>query len=331
MKSIKDLPQSKHFQLQELKPGIYAAVCGQRGAGIGNAGMIDLGDHVLVFDTFLTPQAAADLLAMTQALTGRQPDLVINSHYHNDHIWGNQVFLPQALILSSAGTRQLIATDGQEEFEWYGAQSVARLEELRRQYEQSEDAVEKENLAPWLDYYGGLAVAFPDLEMCLPQMTFGDRFAIYGSRRRAELYTFENGHTGSDTLLYLPDDGIIFAADLMFVQTHPFLAEGDPFKLIAILERIEKMSYTKIVPGHGPVGTKEDVQLLKAYVKFCVETGERLIAEGNIDDAALAALTVPAPYDAWDIPHFFQMNMRFLITLFSSETDGEPGKPKGRG
>ena len=317
MKKITTLPQSKHFQLVELKPGIYAAICGQRGAGIGNAGLIDLGDRVLVFDTFMTPQAAADLLAASVALTGRRPDLVINSHYHNDHIWGNQVFLAQALILSSEATLELILREGQEEFDWYGANSAGRLADLQGQYDRSEDGAGKENLAPWLDYYGGLVEAFPDLKVCPPQMTFRNHLTIHGSSRQAKLITFENGHTGSDTILYLPESddeqGTIFAADLLFVQTHPFLIEGDPLQLINILKEIEQVEFSTIVPGHGPVGTKEDIQQLIAYIQYCLQTADRLIEEGHTDEAALAALTLPHPYDAWKIPHFFTTNISHLI------------------
>ena len=321
MKKIGDLAQSKHFQLVELQPGIYAAICGQRGAGIGNAGLVDLGDRLLVFDTFMTPQAAADLLAISLKLAGRQPDLVINSHYHNDHIWGNQVFLPQALILSSADTYDLILSEGLEEFAWYGAQSAVRLADLQQQYDGTDDAAEKENLAPWLDYYGGLVEAFPKLRMCPPQLTFTDRLTIHGRSRRAELITFENGHTGSDTILYLPEDGdgqgIIFAADLLFVQTHPFLVEADPLQLMAILEEIEQMPFSAIVPGHGPLGTKEDIKQLIDYVQYCLETADRLIKEGRMDEEAVRGLSIPEAYAAWKIPHFFNLNISHLIKIRS--------------
>ena len=321
MKRVEDLQESKHYQLFELIPGVYAAICGQRGAGIGNAGMVDLGDRVLVFDTFMTPQAAADLLAMSLELTGRQPDLVINSHYHNDHIWGNQVFLPQALILSSRHTYDLILSEGQEEFEWYDAQSAVRLADLQQQYEGTDDAAAKENLAPWLDYFGGLVEAFPNLKICPPQLTFADRLTIYGGTRRAELITFENGHTASDTILYLPDDddeqGIVFAADLLFVQTHPFLAEADPLQLMAILKEIEQMPFSAIVPGHGPVGTKEDIRQLITYVQYCLETADLLIKEGRMDEEAVKGLSIPEPYASWKIPHFFNLNISHLIKKHS--------------
>jgi glyoxylase-like metal-dependent hydrolase (beta-lactamase superfamily II) len=317
MPKIEDLKPSKHFELEALAPGVYAAICGDRGAGVGNAGFVDLGDRVLAFDTFLTPQAATDMKALAAALTGRQPELVINSHYHNDHIWGNQVFLPKALILASEGARELIKTEGQEEYDYYGAQSAGRYAELCEQYEQSDDATERENLIPWLDYYRGLAEAFPDLKMCPPQITVPDRLTIYGSRRRADLLTYKNGHTGSDSILYLPQDQILFAADLLFVQCHPFFVEADPFKLIAILEGIEEMDFTKIVPGHGPVGTKEDVSTLIDYVRGCIATAECMIAEGDVDEEAIAALEIPSPYESWKIPHFYQMNMRHLLEFLA--------------
>ena len=57
---------------------------------------MDLGGSTLVIDTTLTPTAAEDLRADAQHLTGRVPNLVVNTHYHNDHIWGNQVFMPEA-------------------------------------------------------------------------------------------------------------------------------------------------------------------------------------------------------------------------------------------
>ncbi len=91
---------SKHFVLHSLDEGISAAIAEDGGSAISNAGLIDLGGQILVFDTFLTPQAATDLRRSATEL-GRVPQIVINSHYHNDHIWGNQVFASDAQIVSS--------------------------------------------------------------------------------------------------------------------------------------------------------------------------------------------------------------------------------------
>ena len=139
---MEDPVSSVHFQLQIVANGVYATIAREGGAAIGNAGIVDLGDRTLVFDTFLTPQAAVDLHAAALEVTGRVPQLVINSHYHNDHIWGNQIFVPEAQILSSTGTRRLIASAGEEEFEWYRDHSEERLSAARRQYEKTTDEKE---------------------------------------------------------------------------------------------------------------------------------------------------------------------------------------------
>ena len=86
MKSNRQPPDSKHFRFLQLADGVYAAIHIDGGAAIGNAGIVDLGDRTLIFDTFSTPQAAEDLRTATEALTGRPIDAVINSHWHNAHI-----------------------------------------------------------------------------------------------------------------------------------------------------------------------------------------------------------------------------------------------------
>lgn len=312
MKSSSTNLTSEHFQLQALKPGVFAAISKIGGAGIGNAGLIDLGDRTLVFDTFLTPQAAADLKRMSVELTGRQPELVINSHYHNDHTWGNQVFKPEALLLSAEQTRQLMTTQGQEEETWYRENSQAKLEELQRVREK-QDASEQETVSLWLGYYRGLVEAIPSLRICLPDMTFPDRFTIYGSTRRIELMTYQNGHSGCDTVLYLPDDQILFAADLLFVDSHPFLADGDADALIGIMEKLQALPATAVVPGHGPVGSSEDFARLIRYVKVCMALAKELSDSGTVGEAEIQQIEMPADYQDWTLSRFFQMNIWYLL------------------
>src|SRR5438270_10832420 len=84
------LPHSKHFRINELAEGVYAAISTNEGSAVGNAGIVDLGDQTLVFDTFMTPMAAQDLRAAAESLTGNSIAYAFNSHWHNDHIPANQ-------------------------------------------------------------------------------------------------------------------------------------------------------------------------------------------------------------------------------------------------
>src|SRR5512136_2075432 len=103
------LPESKHFQIERLANGVYAAVASEKGYASCNAGIIDIGDRTIIFDTFVSPEAARDLLKATEQLTLHKITHVVNSHDHGDHIRGNQVFDSDVDIISTVSTREAIA------------------------------------------------------------------------------------------------------------------------------------------------------------------------------------------------------------------------------
>jgi glyoxylase-like metal-dependent hydrolase (beta-lactamase superfamily II) len=310
--------QSEHFEVDALTEGVFALVATYGGWGIGNAGLIDLGGQIIAFDTFITPRAAEDLRRFSVAQFGKPPNIVINSHYHNDHIWGNQVFAEDALILSSSRTRELITTKGQEEFDWYSATSAQRLEELQGQYQNASRA-EQENLKLWVAYFEGLVEELPRTTIHLPQITFESRFEIHGEHQTAELITFEGGHTGSDSVLYLPENGILFMSDLLFVDCHPYIADGDPQKLLGAVDDLGKFDALDFVPGHGPVGTKADLDLMCEYVTHCVETAQGLVESGQVEEARINEIRPTEKFQHWQLPQFFQMNIQFLCKRLMGE------------
>lgn len=91
---------SKHFRLEKIRNGIYAAIAKEGGGAAANAGFIDLGDTTIVFDTFNTQQASEDLKYAAETITNKPVTWVINSHWHGDHIRGNQTFKESTIISS---------------------------------------------------------------------------------------------------------------------------------------------------------------------------------------------------------------------------------------
>jgi cyclase len=299
---------SKHFSLQLVTDGIYAAIHTEGGSAICNAGLVDLGGLLLVFDTFLTPQAAEDLYQFAADQFHQAPQVVINSHYHNDHVWGNQVFIKEARIISSTKTYGQFDTLGLEEFEWYSANASKKLDEIQRQYQQAADVEAQAALIGMLGYYTGLVEALPSLKVCKPNLTFDTQLNLYGDQRSAQLITFEGAHTGSDTVLYLPQDRIIFTGDLLFVGAHPYLSEGDPRLLLDALKGLLTFDASIFVPGHGPIGTAEDMHLMIGYVEDCLRIGNELASAG-VDDEAILQITIPSKYAGWIMPHMFPGNL----------------------
>jgi cyclase len=111
---IETFTGSKHFLLNHVAEGVFAAISVPGSGSVGNAAIIDLGDSTLVVDTFTTIQAAEDLQAAAMYLTGNSVSYVINTHWHSDHTSGNQVFTPKAQIISTCTTREIMATFGKK-------------------------------------------------------------------------------------------------------------------------------------------------------------------------------------------------------------------------
>ena len=142
---------SEHFRLETVGRGLVAAIHQESGAAIANAGIIDLGDSTMVFDTFISPAAAKDLRQAAEILTGRPVSYVFNSHYHNDHIRGNQEF-PDAQIISTSKTFDLIQTDGMEELAWDQANAPKQYQHYQTEFDSSQDQTQREQIRFWLDY-----------------------------------------------------------------------------------------------------------------------------------------------------------------------------------
>jgi glyoxylase-like metal-dependent hydrolase (beta-lactamase superfamily II) len=269
-----------------------------------------LGGLIVVFDTFLTPQAANDLKQFSLDMLGGVPDVVVNSHYHNDHLWGNQAF-EGATIISSARTRGLMDTEGKAELDWYQAHSVEQLEVYRKRFQDATDEEKRQSLLGMVGYYEGLVEAMPCLTVCKPGLFFENSMSLHGENRSTALIDFEGAHTASDTVLFLPADGILFMGDLLFVKSHPYLSEGDPQKLLAALDTLLRLEAECFVPGHGPVGKREDVHAMIDYVKFCIDAVDTCI-KSNAGLDALLETPIPERFQGWQMPQMYPGNLKSI-------------------
>jgi len=312
MRTKWDLPGSKHFRLEQLAEGVYAAIHRDGGTAIGNAGIVDLGDRTLVFDTTMGPRPAEDLRTAAEALTGRPVDAVIDSHCHNDHVWGNQAFGPDTDIISTDETRRLIiTTKGVDDFNSTMANAEANLEATRARFRATEDESRRRELALWIDSCQGVVEAKPILQVRAPNLTFTQRLAFHGTGRSAELVAFAGGHTESDAVLFLPQERIAFMSDLLFVGCHPYLGDGDPDALLQALEAVSGLAPELLVPGHGPVGTAGSLEQMVQYVWTLDGLARKMVEEEEAEER-IDVMAIPEPFDDWLVASFFSANMRFL-------------------
>ena len=307
------VPSARYFQYVRLASGVYAAIDPLTDGGLGgcNAGIVDLGDRTLVFDSGVTPRAGRELYSAAKTLTKRAPNYLVVSHYHNDHTRGSQVFRGVA-ELGTTLTRELIATKGQAELKWDRNHAASQVAEMRL-LAKSKDKSDREFGAFFLHYWQGILASIPGIKLRLPDMTFDNRLIIHGSKRVVQLIAFGHGHCESDCVLFLPQEHILFCGDLLFVKCHPYLGHGDPASLLSILDQLGGMKARVFVPGHGPLGRKKDLEELQSYIRALSSQARRVLRKGGTEEDA-ASQPVPDNYADWIFARlFYEFNMRYMF------------------
>jgi len=305
---------------------VYAAIATEGGAPFSNAGLIDLGDRTLIFDSFENPQAAEDLLKASIQLTRRNPAIVIISHFHSDHWAGLQAF-SGFTILATHATRQAmlpIAVEMSEERQDPSpVENQLRATEARLETE--DDPNRRKFLQASIARLRHYLQTLPMLKPTLPNQTFERKIFFHGTRRSGELIATGKGHTKSDCLLRLSQDRVAFIGDLGFFQSQPYMASGSPPEWIALLEKMTTWDIDTFVPGHGPLGGKADLSLEATYIRALEDLVQRVVQSGGTVDDALRQ-TLPAPFDAWQaVGVRFETNVRTAYAKWSRKA-GSRGK-----
>jgi len=309
---LTQLPESKHFQIEPLADGVYAAVASEQGHAICNAGIVDTGDKTIVFDTFISPDAAEDLLKSAKRLTSHKPTYIVNSHYHSDHIRGNQVFSPDVDIISTTWTREAIAQNEPNEIRWEIENIPQRIIDAQLKLNSEKDPKRRRELAFLIVYYKAISESHPKLKTRLPNITFEHKLAICGTRRTVELLSFV-GHTASDLVLYLPEEKIAFVSDLLFINIHPYLSDGFPEDWKQSLGKVEALGTRTVVPGHGPVGRSVDLSVMTQYIQSLENIAASMLKSGeSVEEVSLQP--IPSPFETWWLffNNFFSTNLEFL-------------------
>jgi glyoxylase-like metal-dependent hydrolase (beta-lactamase superfamily II) len=115
--------------------------------------------------------------------------------------------------------------------------------------------------------FAKLATEVPKLELIYPDETYTEKRSFGGTERTAHAISYGGGHTLSDAFLWLPEERILFAGDLVVNGTHPWVGDGDVNAWPWILERMAELGPETIVPGHGPVAGPEAIDFMLGYLR----------------------------------------------------------------
>ncbi|WP_310550022.1 MBL fold metallo-hydrolase [Paenibacillus glufosinatiresistens] len=293
---------SPYFECHSLADGVYVLEAKRAWGAMSNAGVIDMGTYTLVWDTFNTPAAGADLRLAAEELTGKPVRYVLNSHWHGDHVRGNQHF-KDAVIVSTTRTRALMLSRQQE---WLSRMSalLPQLErdiaDLRRGAADGAEAGKDTQLEMLED----LKRSIMELEITPAALTFESALHLYGGRRMASFISVGAGHTECDAVLYLPEESILFTADLTPVGNHPLLVDGNPASWLEALDRLETYGAQRIVPGHGLVADGAAVHVTRTYI--------RELTEYSRIPADVREEKMPDQYAGWAAAENYTRNLTWL-------------------
>ncbi|MDM5280825.1 MBL fold metallo-hydrolase [Paenibacillus silvae] len=313
---------SKHFQLKHVTDYVIAAIAIPGTGSLSNAAIIDLGDTTIVVDTFLTLQAASDLKEAAIYLTGKPVSYVVNTHWHSDHISGNQVFLPEARIISTTASHEIMDTFSRQRLSQYKEnieQMKHSIDEQEVDLQQEQDEKLKQELT-WDNASDREFVqALPHLVHTVPTITFDQQMVIHGRNGCVQLLTFGGGHTQSDVIVYIPDEKLVVTGDLVLSKHHPVLTNANPQEWLHILEQIEQLGIETIVPGHGNICSLRELREVKDYISDILV----LVAEAMQNKQPIDSLEVPDKYQGWSFTTYFKSNLTKVQTLISALEDDQ--------
>lgn len=298
------------FRLEQLADGLFAAI-GEPGKGAGaNAGIIDLGDRTLLFDSFQTLGAAEELKRAAEELTGRPVSILVNSHSHPDHTFGNQLF-EGASIIAAPKTREEMVDRTAHQLKVYIEMGPGYLAQQEERLAALTDPAERERFAVEVSGLRQLVQSAPAVRLVLPHLLMEERLRLAGSKRTVELFVHQ-GHTFSDIVCWLPEEKICFTADLVAVANHPWLGHGTPEGWLQTCDRLEELGIQRLVPGHGEPAGPEWIDEIRRYLKAVMAYADELAAAGTPAEEA-AKLPPLAPHAPWDSRQVFGWNMNFLV------------------
>jgi len=133
-----------------------------------------------------------------------------------------------------------------------------------------------------------------------PQVTFSDRMGIELGGTPVELLYVGRNHSDNSVVMRFPKERLLFAVDFIPVKSIGFRDWPDAYieDWIESLRRVEAMDFDQLVPGHGPVGTKEDVRAFREYMEELRDEVLRLAREGKTEQEVVQIVKLPK-YEGW--------------------------------
>jgi len=236
---------------QKVTEGVYMIT----GSG-GNIGLSVGKDGCYVIDDQYAPLTGR-ILAAIKAISPAPVRFVVNTHWHGDHTGGNEnMGKTGALLVAHENVR------------------------LRMSTEQFMAAMDRK--IP------------PAPEAALPVVTFADAVTFHWNGDEIRVYHVPPAHTDGDVIIHFVKADVVHMGDVFFNGSYPFIDTSSGGRIDGYLSAADRVlagigERTQIIPGHGPLGTKADLQAFRGMLKTARDRIATLKSGGKSRDEVIAA------------------------------------------
>ncbi|MFW6689498.1 MBL fold metallo-hydrolase [Streptomyces sp. MAR4 CNX-425] len=272
----------------QLATGVHAYVQPDGGWCLSNAGFVSDGTTTLLVDTAATEPRARLLREAVLASGAPDPSLVVNTHHHGDHTYGNSVFTPATVVGHAACRQQVLASGRHLELVW-----------------------------PEVEY--------GDVRLTAPDMTYTESMTLTAGGTEVRLLHPGPAHTVGDTVVWLPEQRIVFAGDIALCGGTPFVAFGSLGGSLRALELLRSLGAETVVPGHGPVTDPGVFDTVERYLRYVGELAAAGRAAGRTPlETARAADPEAAASAGLREPERLVANLHRAYSELAGEPEGHP-------
>jgi 2-keto-4-pentenoate hydratase/2-oxohepta-3-ene-1,7-dioic acid hydratase in catechol pathway/glyoxylase-like metal-dependent hydrolase (beta-lactamase superfamily II) len=249
--------------LHEVANRVWAWILPDGGYGWSNAGLVAGDGASLLVDTLFDLALTREMLTAMKPITDRAPitDALI-THSNGDHTHGNQLLDGSVRIIAAEGTAEEIAHGMAPEM--LAMAQTANLGPVATPYAR--------------DRFGHFD--FSGIKLRNADQTFDHDLTIDVGGRQINLLNLGPAHTAADSVVHVPDAGVLFGGDLLFIGCTPIVWAGPIANWVAACDAMIALDAPTVVPGHGPVTDPDGIRAVRGYLVHIAEQAEAAYHKG---------------------------------------------------
>jgi len=258
--------KSPTFKSTQLTDNIYML----QGKG-GNLGLITGKDGVLLIDADYKVMSDALKKELTKHGGVEKLNYLINTHWHGDHTQGNNALGHHAKIVAHDNVRKRLTT----------TQEIKLFKMVSKPYP----------------------------EHALPSLTYETRLSMHINGEELKVVHFPGGHTDGDSVVFFKNANIVHMGDHFFSGFFPFVDVDHGGNVLTMAGNIKTIlgmidDKTKIIPGHGPLSSKADLQ---AFHDMLIETSAEVktMKDKGMSLEKIQEQGLSKKWDSWAEKSFF--------------------------